>query len=266
MDLELENVDKASTRPEGHSENNNVEIEEGNEVNPGNGSHLGTGAPEHSPLLQSAQGAESNGGQVAVRVESDGAPKKKVLQGLKEELNEKVFGKIRLWMALLLAFVFIVSIILFILFLCSGQQKDADDNYDASLYVLPLLFNGSFRLANYSFAQDPVSEPSRDNDLFIKLEQKLTDVYKSSHVLERYFSLAKIHTVSHSKAIVQYELVFKMPEEHEQLKHYVLSREIVYSVLVQQLLDQDTEDPLYIESSSVSMQRMDDLVSDAVLI
>lgn len=45
-----------------------------------------------------------------------------------------------------------------------------------------------------------------------------------------------------------------MPEEHKQIQTYILSKEVVYSVLLQQLSDQDIGDPLYIEPSSLTME------------
>ncbi|KAL7832001.1 hypothetical protein AOLI_G00295490 [Acnodon oligacanthus] len=235
----------------GLPDNNNVENGEINEeVSPGNGTcsnHHALDVTEGRPLLISAQGAESNGDHCTVRCPELLEEKPRVLQRLKNELNETVVWKIKVWMAILIALVFIVSIILLFLVLCSGHQEDVDDQYDASSFVVPLFFKGSFIVANQSFVQDSMHQPSLEDGL----QQKLTDIYRSSHALERYFSLA---TIQLRNASVQYELEFKMPLEHEQLTRYTLSREVVYHVLLQHLLDQDTENPLYIEPSTLYME------------
>ncbi|XP_036419157.1 uncharacterized protein LOC118802835 [Colossoma macropomum] len=240
----------------GPPDNNNVGNGEiNNEVSPGNGTFSNNHASdviEGRPLLTSGQGAESNGDHCAVRCPEVPEEKSRVLGRLKEELSETVVWKIRVWMAILIALFFIVSIILLFLFLCSGHQEDVDDQYDASSFKVPLFFRGSFTLASQSFVQDSMPQPSSDDDLLKNLQQKLTGIYKSSHALERYFSFATVHPPRNSS--VQYELRFNMPLEHEQLTRYTLNREMVYHVLFQHLLDEDTEDPLYIEPFSLNMR------------
>ncbi|XP_007236788.3 TPA-induced transmembrane protein [Astyanax mexicanus] len=260
-EMELKPLNKESARPGGDPDNNNVENEdEDREVNQGNGIHL---APETmQPLLSSSQSTESNGGHITVEVDSTDSScasekKPKVLKNLKKELNETVFWKIKLWMAILIFLVSIISLILLLLFLCSGQKDDADDKYDRSSFVVPLKFTGTFTLANYSRVQDPVSQAELDNKMVINLGQKLTHIYESSPTLERYFSLAQIETIRQKDATVEFKLVFKMPEENKQLKRYILSREMVYSVLLQNLFELDTEDQPYIVLSSLSMEMVD---------
>lgn len=255
-EMELKHVDKESASPGGDPDNNNVESEDVNEVNRGNGNHLVSDTEEQQRLLSSQQGAESNGGHISVDVEQattqSGAQVQKlnVLKRLKNDLNEPVFGKVKVWMAILVLLVFIISFIFLLLFLCSGHKDDADDQYDRSSFVTPLHFNGSFRLANSSFVQDLLSQTDRNYELFKDLNQKLTNIYTSSPALERYFFRANVETM-------RYSLVFKIPEEDKQLARYTLSREVVYYVLLQNLLDQDTEDQLYIEPSSLSLERVD---------
>lgn len=45
-----------------------------------------------------------------------------------------------------------------------------------------------------------------------------------------------------------------MPEEHGQLTNYTLSKEMVFNVLLQELYDQEPDDPLYIEPTSLTME------------
>lgn len=47
-----------------------------------------------------------------------------------------------------------------------------------------------------------------------------------------------------------------MPEQHDQLKHFTLSREVVYNVLRQHLYDQEPEKEgvLYIDPASLEME------------
>lgn len=62
------------------------------------------------------------------------------------------------------------------------------------------------------------------------------------------------HSFSNNNSSVEYDLKFMMPEEHQQIIGYTLSKEMVYHVLLQQLFDQDTGDPLYIEPNSLTME------------
>lgn len=46
-----------------------------------------------------------------------------------------------------------------------------------------------------------------------------------------------------------------MPTEHQQIVEYTLSKEMVYSVLLQQLSDEEPGvDPLYIDLTSLTME------------
>ncbi|KAI4883494.1 hypothetical protein NFI96_024958 [Prochilodus magdalenae] len=236
------------------TDNNNVENGETIEVVAGNGT-----CPDHPrvpsntegrPLLSTAQGAGSNRDLCVVQCSYEPGQKPRVLQRLKQELNKPLVWKIRAWMAILIALVFLVLIILLICHLCSGQQEDADDQYDVSSFVVPLFFKGSFGFANQSIMQD--SAPDSYDVLFKNLQQKLTDIYSSSHALGRYFSVATVKTPRNGS--VQYELKFNVPVEHEQLSRYILSRQMVYNVLLQHLHDQSLTDPLYIEPASLEME------------
>ncbi|XP_066521886.1 TPA-induced transmembrane protein [Hoplias malabaricus] len=236
-------------------DNNNVENGVTIEVSTENGTCSNqptSGEPEEDGLLSTTEGATSNGDQ-NVCDKPDKKHRGLDIKTLKKELTEKVVGEVRLWMIILVVLILIILVILLISLFCSGSQEDSDDKYDASLFTVPLFFRGNFILSNLGFVQDPTLVPSSD-DLFVNLKQKLTEIYTSSHALERYFSHATINTLRHRNATVQYDLKFMMPSEHEELTRYTLSREFVYSVFLQKLMDQKPDDPLYIQPSSLTMQ------------
>ncbi|XP_035390247.1 TPA-induced transmembrane protein isoform X2 [Electrophorus electricus] len=174
------------------------------------------------------------------------------LARVKKELNEEVFYKLRLWMIILMVVIVIAVVIFLAVLLCAVYREDEDELYDPSSFVVPHLFSGNFTVHNQSFMLDAPPQSPADHTLLTQLQQKITDIYCSSHVLKRYFSRAE--TKPARDGTVGYELLFLMPEEHTQLVRYTLSREVVYSVFLQQLLEQHGEDPLYIQPSSLSMR------------
>ncbi|XP_041796813.1 TPA-induced transmembrane protein homolog isoform X2 [Chelmon rostratus] len=175
---------------------------------------------------------------------------------IKRELNKVVFWKVRLWMVIsIIIFVLIPAVILISLFICSAVHEDVDDNFDPSLFKVPLHFNGSFQLPNLVFTEDHLALSSNESQaLAPNLEEKLADLYRSSPALGRYFSKAEIYAFRNGSVIADYQLTFLMPEEQQDLlKNFTLSREMVYNVFRQFLYDQelDKSEKMYIDPVSL---------------
>ncbi|CAM4556198.1 unnamed protein product [Leuciscus chuanchicus] len=231
-------------------DNNNDPGDQGIEVIPGNGSctyDVEKGTDEVSNLL-TPQAVENNRTQhevdgVDVDTETKTLRWRRELQSLKTELNEVVVWKLKLWMVILLVFLVIALVIGISLIVCAVIDDDGDDNYDKSSFVVKRFFRGHFTVTNSSFTSDQE---------ILQLEQQLTQVYSSSHALERYFSN---FTISHLQdTAAQFKLQFMMPLDHEELVRFTLSLKMVKHVLLQHLYDQDTGDPFYIIPTSLSME------------
>ncbi|KAI5099053.1 guanylate cyclase activator 1C [Silurus meridionalis] len=170
------------------------------------------------------------------------------LSRLKKELQEEACWKVRVWMLILIILILIILVIFFSVYFCSVYQEDVDDKYNVADFVVPLFFRGHFTLLNKNLTLDTQSQSI--------LKQKLTHIYNSSYALGRYFSLATVNALRDSSSPVEYELKFMMPEEHKLLKEFTLSKEMVYNVLLQQIYDQDINEPLRIVPTSLTMEVM----------
>ncbi|XP_062872891.1 TPA-induced transmembrane protein isoform X2 [Trichomycterus rosablanca] len=209
--------------------------------------HKTRSASEQTPFIQ-VQVPESNG-EHHNRSHSDTSARRnnttrRTCDTIKNKLNEPV-GKLRLWMIILLILALIALIILISVLVCRVPRVDVDEQYNVEEFGVLRLFRGNFTLKNFNLTPDPHSNSS---DLLSHLQQKLSNIYRSSYALERYFSAVKIQPARTDSTTVEYELTFRMPEEHTQLVRFTLSREVVYHVFLQNLVDQDTEDAFYITS------------------
>ncbi|KAM9359261.1 TPA-induced transmembrane protein [Symphorus nematophorus] len=175
---------------------------------------------------------------------------------IKEELNKDVFSRVKLWMVIAILLL-IAAVIIISLFVCSAIHKDPDENFDPSLFKVPLYFNGSFQLPNMVFREELLTLSSNESQtLAADFQQKLAGLYRSSPAVGRYFSEAKIYAFRSGSVIADYQLTFFMPEEQQdQLRNFTLSREMVYNVLRQFLYDQeqDESETMYIDPVSLNM-------------
>ncbi|XP_056139829.1 TPA-induced transmembrane protein homolog isoform X2 [Lampris incognitus] len=175
---------------------------------------------------------------------------------IKKELNEKVFWKVRLWMVVVAIFLIILAVIFISLALCSVIHEDVDEKYDQSSFKVPRSFNGSFLLPNRNVTSELYSPSSnRSQMLAAELREKLSDLYRASPALGRYFSDAEIYPFRNGSATAHFRLKFLMPAEHGQLEKFTLSREVVYNVFRQFLYDHETDEQglTYIDPTSLSM-------------
>ncbi|KAJ7990174.1 hypothetical protein DPEC_G00297580 [Dallia pectoralis] len=175
-----------------------------------------------------------------------------------KEVPNKEVSKVKLWR--LIIFIVVVLIVVVIgasIALCSVIHRDTDDTYDSSLFVQTLNFTGSFRLTNQVFTQTLLSPASRHSmDLSRQLEEKLTELYRSSPALGRYFSSAEITSFRNGSVIADFRLHFRLPQGVAELESYTLSREMVFNVFRQFVYDQaPKENPLLnIDPSSLDMR------------
>ncbi|XP_074496498.1 TPA-induced transmembrane protein homolog isoform X2 [Sebastes fasciatus] len=204
-----------------------------------------------------------NGGGVAYRTpdatERDGllSVRSSAVCRVKRELNEVIFWKVRLWMIIIFIFLLIIAVTLISLAVCSVIHEDVDENFDRSLFKVPQYFNGSFQLPNLVFTEELSTLSSNESQaLAAELQEKLTDLYRLSPALGRYFSQAEIYAFRNGSVIADYQLTFLMPEEQQdQLRNITVSREMVYNVLRQFLYDQEQDEsgPMYIDRVSLNM-------------
>ncbi|XP_045357974.1 TPA-induced transmembrane protein isoform X2 [Leopardus geoffroyi] len=104
---------------------------------------------------------------------------------------------------------------------------DEDENE-----ILELSSNKTF-LVELKIPEDCVTE----EELPHQLRKRLTDVYSSSPSLSRYFTSVEITDFSEN-ATVAYHLQFGVPSEDDSFMKYMMSKELVLGILLQDLHDQ----------------------------
>ncbi|XP_063763236.1 TPA-induced transmembrane protein homolog isoform X2 [Eleginops maclovinus] len=175
---------------------------------------------------------------------------------VKQELNEVIFWRVRLWMAIIFLFLIIIAVIIISMLLCSVIHEDKDDIFDPSSFNVPQYFNGSFQLPNLVFKEELFNMSSIESQTLAgELQEKLADLYRSSPALGRYFSEADIYAFRNQSVITDYQLTFLMPaKQQDQLRNVTLSREMVYNVFRQFLYDQEPDESGYIFIDPVSLK------------
>ncbi|XP_004560594.3 TPA-induced transmembrane protein homolog [Maylandia zebra] len=210
---------------------------------------------EAESLLQPRNG--TNGVQTSsCDVESQKSGKDCTKRGIKKELNEKVFWEIRLWMVIIFILIVIIAVIFTSLAICAAIHQDEDDIFDPSSFTVIQNFRGSFQMPNQVFTDELATNSSnKSQTLATELGTKLSDLFKTSSALGRYFINAEIRAFRNGSVFADYKLTFHMPEEEkDQLRNFTLSREMVYNVFRQFLYDQESEsDPMFIDPASLKM-------------
>ncbi|XP_029964552.1 TPA-induced transmembrane protein [Salarias fasciatus] len=238
-------------------------------VNTGNGESLANRDPEaaDSDGLLQAPVVRVNGeaSRFAHEGETERNPSRercrpfraRAMQGIKDGLTQTVCWRVKLWMVIILLLVIIIAVIVGSMAICTATHEDEDEKFDRLLFELPQYFNGSFQMPNVAFTEELFSLSSNySQTLATDLQDKLSDLYRSSTALGRYFSTAEISAFRQGSVIAEYELTFLLPKEGlEDLRHFVVSREMVFNVFRQFLSDQETpeSDPLYIDPDSLIM-------------
>lgn len=205
-----------------------------------------TEQPSNGEIMSSGHAAETQRNQ-----------EKSSVCRVKDELNEVVFWRVRLWMVIIFVFLLIFAVIIISLALCSTIYEDVDEKYDASSFNVSRSFNGSFRLPNQVFTEELLTlSVSKSQALATDLQKQLADLYRSSPALGRYFSEAKIYAFRNGSVTADYRLTFLMPaERQDELRNFTLSRKMVYNVFRQFLYDRETDEsePMYIDPLSLKM-------------
>ncbi|XP_062329675.1 TPA-induced transmembrane protein [Osmerus eperlanus] len=216
-------------------------------------------AAEHSPLILK-QGLVSNGNQQTAGHAAEAhrrSTSTTVDDRESTQTQTKTTVYVKLWMVIVFIIILIFVLILVSWALCTVIHEDVDEKYDLASFTVPQYFNGSFQLPNMIFSAELLSSQSnKTQPLSIELQKKLSDVYHHSPALGRYFSMAEIQGFRNGSVVAKYRLSFLMPEQHDQLKLFTLSREVVYNVLRQHLYDQEPEKEgvLYIDPASLEME------------
>ncbi|XP_017271772.1 TPA-induced transmembrane protein isoform X2 [Kryptolebias marmoratus] len=210
--------------------------------------------PQASDSLLNEQTSHSNGGTATNGLTTHQAQKNTFqlffqngfFQRIKEELNQTVWKKCKVWMFIPLICVVIVVVVIVSMAVCSALHKDEDESYDSLLFTVPQRFNGSFQLSSKLLSDEA--------QVLEDLQHKLDDLYRSSPALGRYF--LEVETLRNKTSDILYSLTFKLPEDGlEELRNFTLSREMVQNVLRQYLYDQDPDDSggMFIDPVSLRM-------------
>ncbi|XP_019303876.2 TPA-induced transmembrane protein isoform X2 [Panthera pardus] len=141
--------------------------------------------------------------------------------------NKKLIGKCRLWMVIASVFLGLIVVIIISLCLIGATYIDEDENE-----ILELSSNKTF-LVELKIPEDCVTE----EELPHQLRKRLTDVYSSSPSLSRYFTSVEVMDFSEN-ATVAYHLQFGVPSEDDSFMKYMMSKELVLGILLQDLHDQ----------------------------
>ncbi|XP_019695263.1 TPA-induced transmembrane protein isoform X2 [Felis catus] len=141
--------------------------------------------------------------------------------------NKKLIGKCKLWMVIASVFLGLIVVIIISLCLIGAIYIDEDENE-----ILELSSNKTF-LVELKIPEDCVTE----EELPHQLRKRLTDVYSSSPSLSRYFTSVEITDFSEN-ATVAYHLQFGVPSEDDSFMKYMMSKELVLGILLQDLHDQ----------------------------
>ncbi|KAM5275921.1 TPA-induced transmembrane protein isoform 1-T1 [Hipposideros larvatus] len=143
--------------------------------------------------------------------------------------NRNVIGKCKLWMVIASIFLGLILVIIVSLSLFGVTYVDEDENE-----ILELSSNKTF-LVMVKIPEECVAE----EELRHLLTERLTDVYSSSPSLSRYFTSVEIVDLSGENATITYHLQFGVPSEDDSFMKYMMSEELVLSVLRQDFHDQN---------------------------
>lgn len=144
-----------------------------------------------------------------------------------------VFWKCKLWMVITTIFLVILLVILISLILYSNVYIDEDDYWD------PPLSSGNFH--NFSGTLElKCSLPQFSSE---DITERLTEVYRSSPALGRYFRSAQVISFSNESSTVIYQLVFSLPPSTEGFMENTMNPDFIQNILRQNIYDEDTLNP-----------------------
>uniref|UniRef100_A0A673STF1 TPA induced trans-membrane protein n=1 Tax=Suricata suricatta TaxID=37032 RepID=A0A673STF1_SURSU len=149
-------------------------------------------------------------------------------ENLWSSCNKTLIGKCKLWMVIASVFLGLIVVIIISLCLIGATYIDEDENE-----ILELSSNKTF-LVMLKVPEDCVTE----GELPEQLRNRLTAVYSSSPSLSRYFTSVEITDFSGENTTVAYHLQFGVPSEDDSFMKYMMSKELVLGILLQDLHDQ----------------------------
>ncbi|XP_057553856.1 TPA-induced transmembrane protein isoform X2 [Hippopotamus amphibius kiboko] len=176
---------------------------------------------EQAPLNGAVQGIHSSVGE-SCPVQAD-------KESPWSSCNKNLIGKCKLWMVLASVLLGLIMVISISLCLTGVTYVDEDENE-----ILELLSNKTF-LVMLKIPEECVTEEKLP-DLLTK---RLTDVYRSSPALSRFFTSVEILDFSGENATITYHLQFGVPSEDHSFMKYVMNEELVLGVLRQDFHDQN---------------------------
>ncbi|XP_054985056.1 TPA-induced transmembrane protein [Sorex araneus] len=144
--------------------------------------------------------------------------------------NKRLFGKCKLWMALVSLLVAVIIMTIIYLVIIRETYIDEDE------YEIPELSSNKTFWVSLKIPEECASE----QELQQLLLERLTDVYSSSPALSRYFtSVQPVEGVRGDNSTVTYHLLFGVPSEDDSFMEYMMSEELVLGVLRQNFHDQN---------------------------
>ncbi|KAG8509499.1 TPA-induced transmembrane protein, partial [Galemys pyrenaicus] len=143
--------------------------------------------------------------------------------------NKILIGRCRVWMAVASVFVGLIIVIIISLGIVGVTYIDEDEN------EVPELSSNKTFLVMLKIPDECVSQ----EELPHLLTQRLTDVYNSSPSLSRYFTSVEIADFSSENATITYHLLFGVPSGDDRFMEYMMSEEVVLSILRQDFHDKN---------------------------
>ncbi|KAH0624958.1 hypothetical protein JD844_032911 [Phrynosoma platyrhinos] len=165
-------------------------------------------------------------------------PNKK--KALLKSCSETVFWKCRLWMIVTSIFLLLIAVTIITLSVCSVVYIDEDEYWDPESIASGNHHNFSGIVKIHCVNPELLLSVSTYNLLSENLHKRLTDVYRDSPALGRYFISAEVISISDENNTVSYHLRFSVPQdESEEFMKYRMSQMFVLNVLRQNIYDQE---------------------------
>ncbi|XP_016040740.1 TPA-induced transmembrane protein [Erinaceus europaeus] len=142
--------------------------------------------------------------------------------------NKTLFGKCKLWMAILSVFLGFIILIIISLVLIRVTYIDEDEN------EIPELSSNKTFFITLKIPEECATE----EELPVLLTKRFTDVYSSSPSLSPYFTSVEINNYSVENATITYHLQFGVPSEDDAFMKHMMSEEFVLAVLLQNFHDE----------------------------
>nr|XP_060626610.1 TPA-induced transmembrane protein [Anolis sagrei ordinatus]XP_060626611.1 TPA-induced transmembrane protein [Anolis sagrei ordinatus] len=159
--------------------------------------------------------------------------------------SETVFWKCKLWMIITYIFLLLIVVTILAVTLNSVGYIDEDEYWDSESIANGNHHNFSGILKVHCENPEPLLSESTYNLLSENLHKRLTDIYRDSPALGRYFISAEVISISDGNNTAFYHLWFSVPQdETEEFMKYRMSQKFVMNILRQNIYDQEEMDGL----------------------